>query len=244
MLHWQRVSPLVGGMTMDTGLHRVELTGQSGLAGLARVAGLGGRFSGLLEKTPAKYFQSKFIWVPAVLIVGVAAWMLLPGSSGNVAERQTVGLAAAASTEPVQSPATQTAQDGSSVAPPSAPAPTEPSAPAPTEVSALALEAITPVGTSPVDGLKISSQSWRRGGLGSKALVTFTLRNDNEYAVKDIELYCSFARGDGSHLTDRTRTIRDAVNMKSRKTFARVHIGFININAERAKCSVVAASHI
>jgi hypothetical protein len=32
--------------------------------------------------------------------------------------------------------------------------------------------------------------------------------------------------------------------MKSRKTFARVHIGFININAERAKCSVVAASHI
>jgi hypothetical protein len=212
------------------------LTGQSGLAGLARVAGLGGRFSGLLEKTPAKYFQSKFIWVPAVLIVGVAAWMLLPGSSGNVAERQTVGLAAAASTEPVQSPATQTAQDGSSVAPPSAPAPTE--------VSAMALEAIAPVGTSPVDALKISSQSWRRGGLGSKALVTFTLRNDNDYAVKDIELYCSFARGDGSHLTDRTRTIRDAVNMKSRKTFARVHIGFININAERAKCSVVAASHI
>ena len=233
MVHWQCVSPLVGGMTMDTGLHRVELTGQSGLSGLARVAGLGGRFSGLLEKTPAKYFQSKFIWVPAVLIVGVAAWMLLPGSSGNVAERQTVGLAAAASTEPVQSSA---AQDGSSVAPPSAPAPTE--------VSAMALEAIAPVGTSPVDALKISSQSWRRGGLGSKALVTFTLRNDNDYAVKDIELYCSFARGDGSHLTDRTRTIRDAVNMKSRKTFARVHIGFININAERAKCSVVAASHI
>src|SRR3981189_3575524 len=107
-----------------------------------------------------------------------------------------------------------------------------------------AAEAVTPVETSPVDGLKISSQSWRRGGLGSKALVTFTLRNDNDYAVKDIELYCSFARGDGSHLTDRTRTSRDAVNMKSRKTFARVHIGFININAERAKCSVVAASHI
>ena len=108
----------------------------------------------------------------------------------------------------------------------------------------MALEAIAPVGTSPVDALKISSQSWRRGGLGSKALITFTLRNDNDYAVKDIELYCSFARGDGSHLTDRTRTIRDAINMKSRKTFARVHIGFININAERAKCSVVAASHI
>ena len=96
----------------------------------------------------------------------------------------------------------------------------------------------------PLDGLKISSQSWRRGGLGSKALVTFTLRNTNDYAVKDIEIFCSFARRDGSHLTDRKRTIRDTVNMKSRKTFARLHVGYVNINADLAKCSLVAASHV
>jgi hypothetical protein len=110
-------------------------------------------------------------------------------------------------------------------------------------VTALA-EAITPVETAPVDGLTISSQSWRRGGLGSNALVTFTLRNGNDYAVKDIEIFCSFTRRDGSHLTDRKRTIHDAVNMKSRRTFARLHIGFVNINADQAKCSLVAASHI
>lgn len=45
-----------------------------------------------------------------------------------------------------------------------------------------------PEETAPVDGLKISSQYWRRGGLGSKALVTFTVRNGNDYAVKDIEI--------------------------------------------------------
>jgi hypothetical protein len=97
---------------------------------------------------------------------------------------------------------------------------------------------------SPLDGLKISSQSWRRGGLGSKALVTFTLRNGNDYAVRDIELFCSFARRDGSHLTDRTRVIHDTVNMKSRRTFARLHIGYVNINADKAKCSLVTASRI
>jgi hypothetical protein len=32
--------------------------------------------------------------------------------------------------------------------------------------------------------------------------------------------------------------------MKSRKTFARMLVGYININADRAKCSLVAASHI
>jgi len=95
-----------------------------------------------------------------------------------------------------------------------------------------------------VNGLRISSQSWRRGGLGSNALVTFTLRNANDYAVKDIEIACAFARRDGSHLTDRKRIIPEVVNLKSRKTFAHMHIGFVNIYANRAKCVPVAASRV
>lgn len=92
-----------------------------------------------------------------------------------------------------------------------------------------------------LDRMKISSQTWRRGGLGSKALVTFTVRNDNDYAVKDVEIVCAFARRDGSHLTDRSRVLADPVGMKSRKTFARVPVGFVNVNADQAKCSLVAA---
>jgi hypothetical protein len=92
-----------------------------------------------------------------------------------------------------------------------------------------------------VNGLRISSQSWRRGGLGSKALVTFTLRNDNPYAVKDLELACAFSRRDGSHLTDRARIVPGTVNMKSRKTFTAFHVGFVNVNASKAKCTLVAA---
>lgn len=92
-----------------------------------------------------------------------------------------------------------------------------------------------------LDRLRISSQTWRRGGLGSKALVTFTLRNDNDYAVKDVEIVCAFARRDGSHLTDRSRVLADPVSMKSRKTFARIPVGFVNVNADQAKCSLVAA---
>jgi hypothetical protein len=97
---------------------------------------------------------------------------------------------------------------------------------------------------SPLDGLKIISQSWRRGGLGSKALVTFTLRNANDYAVKDIEIACTFARRDGRHLTDRRRIIPDTVNMKSRKRYAGMLVGFVSVNANKAKCSVVTASQI
>jgi hypothetical protein len=104
-------------------------------------------------------------------------------------------------------------------------------------------ETVTPA-KSPLDGLKISAQSWRRGGLGSKALVTFTLRNANDYAVRDVEIACAFARRDGSHLTDRRRVIADTVNMKSRKRYSGVLVGFVNVNANKAKCSLVAASRI
>jgi hypothetical protein len=118
---------------------------------------------------------------------------------------------------------------------------------APDAVTAPEAAELNPPEASPgvaVDGLKISSQRWQRGGLGSKALVTFTLRNRNDYAVKDIEISCAFSRGDGSHLTDRTRVIHDTVKTGSRKTFASVHIGFVNINADRAKCVPVGASRV
>ena len=130
--------------------------------------------------------------------------------------------------------------------PTEAAAPTETAPPTvpETAVPANVPAATPPIEVPPVNGLKISSQSWRRGGLGSKALVTFTLRNNNGYAVKDVEIACAFARKDGSHLTDRTRIVPGTVEMKSRKTFARLHIGFVNVNANKAKCAPVAANRI
>ena len=60
-----------------------------------------------------------------------------------------------------------------------------------------------------------------------------------------IQVACTFTGRDGSMLTERKRVIPDAVvSTKSRKTFARVHIGFVNVNAEKAKCALVAASRL
>ena len=163
------------------------------------------------------------VLLPVIAIAGLTGWTML--SSPTSARSQAGGQATATTSTthdaaaPQQSAALETAPAVSPGA-----APTDPSA---------------------VNGLKISSQSWRRGGLGSNALVTFTLRNDNNYAVKDIEIACAFSRQDGSHLTDRKRIIPDAVvNMKSRKTFAQMHIGFVNVYANKAKCAPIAANRI
>jgi hypothetical protein len=60
--------------------------------------------------------------------------------------------------------------------------------------------------------------------------------------VKDIEIACVFTRRDGSHLTDRRRVIPDTLKTRSRKIYSRVLVGFVNVNANKAKCSLVAAS--
>lgn len=163
----------------------------------------------------------RLIWFPAVLMVAAGGWLILSNYRGGTAEGEPAPSAAAAAVNPAPPAVAETAAFDPATS-----------------------EAIVPQAPTPLDKLKISSQSWRRGGLGSKALVTFTLRNNNDYAVKDVQIACAFARRDGSHLTDRTRTIPGEVNTRSRKTFAHLHVGFININAARAKCSLVSASRI
>ena len=170
--------------------------------------------------------------LPVIAMAGCAIWLMLPGPSD------------------AQNPPTPPQQGAISLNTAVAPSeePAGPSQPSTTTVGVApatpgAAPADPPIAlASPLDGLKISSQSWRRGGLGSKALVTFTLRNANDYAVKDIEIACSFTRRDGRHLTDRKRLINDTVEMKSRKTFAKMHVGFVNVNADKAKCALVTAN--
>ena len=217
---------------MDTGLHRIELT---------RLAVSGSLFRGSPEGTAVVHSRPGYlglgvIGLLAILTAGavftLANWSPPSGHDPGVAGIGTARLTAAAAPEPAAAVATAptptaSTPDDASLYPDTAP-----------------LQAAAPQETVVTDGLSISSQHWRRGGLGSNALVTFTLRNSNDFAVKDIEISCAFSRRDGSHLTDRTRVIHDTVKMKGRKSFARMHVGFVNVNADRAKCTPVSATRI
>ena len=187
------------------------------------------------SRRPAGKFRTRLVLLSGAVIAGCLTWAALSAPSG--AEGQPAFW---------RPPVMMLAQNTSWFNP--AVTPTQSVLASPEDIAVTPAEAApagtAPVQVSPLDGLKILSQSWRRGGLGSKALVTFSLRNGNDYAVKDIEIACAFLRRDGSHLTDRRRVIHDTVNMKSRKSFARLHVGFVNVNAEKAKCALVAASPI
>jgi hypothetical protein len=178
---------------------------------------------------PARWGAPLSFILPVVLVVGAAGvWMVLPASDSDGAD----GDAVAELTTGTASPSA--AQEDADTVQSHQAAPAVPTGQQPAAMSE----------PSPAAKLRISGQSWQRAGLGSNAQATFTLRNDNAYAVKDIEIACAFASRDGSHLTDRKRIIPVKVESKARKRFARLHVGFVNVHANRINCSVIAASRV
>jgi hypothetical protein len=186
-------------------------------------------------------FSAKLVLLAVLASAGFAGWLMLPDPSDANNKSVAVASPPSASSQDVvwlEKATTLTEQQTAPIEQAVAPAEdaVEDEAPAASTNEPFTVE------RAPIDRLTISRQFWRRGGLGSKALVTLTLRNANHYPVKDIEIACAFARADGTHLTDRRRVISDTINMKSRKTYTGVLVGFVNINANKAKCSLVTAS--
>ncbi|WOH78854.1 hypothetical protein RX327_23370 [Bradyrhizobium sp. BEA-2-5] len=208
-----------------------------GLASFRRLAagrlGEGGFYASLL--------------LPLIALAGIAAWFMLPEPS-DAGDQDIWPVSSMIRTAQNAPTAVQPAQITNQTARDALAAPAD----EPTTVGVAAApqgaEEAKPSGPgaerSPLDKLRIASQSWRRGGLGSKALVTLTLRNANDFAVKDIEIACAFIRRDGRPLTERKRLISDTIAMKSRKTYSQMLVGFVNVNANKAKCSVVTASRL
>jgi hypothetical protein len=125
--------------------------------------------------------------LPFLVAIGCGRWLVLPLYGRDTADGDPAPAVTPATVETPPSAVDTAAKPSTATAP------------------AAEQGLATAVAALPAAGLRISAQSWRRAGLGSNAQVTFTLRNDNDYAVRDVEIACAFARRDGSHLTDRQR---------------------------------------
>jgi hypothetical protein len=159
------------GAIMSTELHHIEL------GPFARFSGL----SAAVGRTRGRSLKLGLVGLPVLLAVGLAAVLMWSAYDSDDAESEPVQSSTAAieaTAPPATAPAPASSEEKPATALTDSPSAT---APAPTAEA------------PPVNALSISSQSWRRGGLGSKALVTFTLRNNNDYAVRNIELLCAFA---------------------------------------------------
>lgn len=95
---------------------------------------------------------------------------------------------------------------------------------------------------NPATKIKVANFSWKTGGFGSIGIVSITVSNENEFAVKDIVVTCSFSGNSGTHLSTGTQTIYDTVRAKAKRTFPDVNMGFINSQSAKANCFIGLAS--
>lgn len=177
----------------------------------------------------------------AAVMTVLATWIIIAKVSqdddmarAGDSEHATVGIAPSANAQTIRD-VTVTPRSG-----------TSPSAA--TLMPTLALARTTPAdeeeaaAPDPVAGVSIARQRFQRGGLGSQALVSFTIRNRNDYPVTGIEMRCAFKSRDGRYATERRHVVLDTIGTKSRKRFSRELVGFVNVRMSRAKCALVTAS--
>ena len=164
----------------------------------------------------------------AITTAGIALWTLEPGNAGDDLAAK-IGEARAALI----------------FAPPSAVTTSfvmAQATPAPSSAATLDQLIASTDDTKPLDRVSIVKQSMHRAGLGSRAMASLVLRNENDYAVKDIGVRCAFKSRDGHISTERVRTIDQTVSAKSRQALPPTLIGFITVVASDSKCSLVSAS--
>jgi len=80
--------------------------------------------------------------------------------------------------------------------------------------------------------------SWTKGGFDNVMEADFTITNNSQYAIKDIEITCVHYAKSGTRIDSNTRTIYDTVPANSKKSFNDFNMGLIHSQANSSSCTI------
>ncbi len=80
--------------------------------------------------------------------------------------------------------------------------------------------------------------SWKTGGFDNIMLATFVVRNNNDFAVKDITIRCNHSAKSGTEIDSNTKTIYETIDPKKKRTFRDFNMGFIHSQASKSRCQI------
>jgi len=80
--------------------------------------------------------------------------------------------------------------------------------------------------------------SWSKTGFDNIMEGTFTITNNSQHQIKDIEITCTHYAKSGTRIDSNKRTIYDVVPAKSKQTFVKFNMGFIHSQSEKTGCSI------
>ena len=80
--------------------------------------------------------------------------------------------------------------------------------------------------------------TWSKAGFGNIMEANFTVSNDSDYAIKDLEVTCVHAANSGTRIDKNTRTIYEIVKAHSKRRFPKFSMGFINNQVATSNCGI------
>lgn len=93
-----------------------------------------------------------------------------------------------------------------------------------------------------VANIALTVPSWQLGGFDSIMLANFDIKNNNAFAVKDIEVECTHFAKSGTRIDSNNKTIFDVFAPNTVVKIRKFNMGFIHSQAERTNCSVKSAN--
>lgn len=88
------------------------------------------------------------------------------------------------------------------------------------------------------ENTKITKWHLRKDDLGITVKGDFTVRNDGDIAIKDLDIYCQSYASSGTAIDSNKRTIYEIVPAHSTKMFRNFDMGFIHSQAHSNKCLI------
>jgi hypothetical protein len=85
--------------------------------------------------------------------------------------------------------------------------------------------------------VEMTEFSWDRSGFSHMSL-DFTVRNNNDYAVKDITIYCYHRAPSGTVIDDNTRTLYERIPAHGTISRREFPMGFIHEQVVKSACYV------
>ena len=88
------------------------------------------------------------------------------------------------------------------------------------------------------DRLEFKLVNWQKGGFDNVMLLTFTVKNCNPYAIKDMLGGCDLFAPSGTRVSTVVRVVHEKVDPGKTRRFNTVNMGLIDSESSNANCSV------
>jgi hypothetical protein len=79
---------------------------------------------------------------------------------------------------------------------------------------------------------------WTRGGFDTVMMLDFTIRNDNDFAVKDISFKCTHYGPSGTRIDSNSRTLYERIPAHSSISRQQFNMGFFHSQTSSSSCQV------